>query len=75
MDFESSLESVRRSVENYVRFRLSDNPDWEDVVLPWLIYVSVSCGNGMPSRGGFLPLHATAARNITAAGKRIRRSP
>lgn len=30
-DFEARLESVRRVVENYVRFRLSDSPDWEDI--------------------------------------------
>lgn len=30
-DFEVRLESVRRVVENYVRFRLSDSPDWEDI--------------------------------------------
>ena len=31
MDFESRLETVKKVVENYVRFRLSDSPDWEDV--------------------------------------------
>ena len=29
--FESQLTDVKRVVENYVRFRLSDSPDWEDV--------------------------------------------
>ncbi len=29
--FESKLPEVKRVVENYVRFRLSDSPDWEDV--------------------------------------------
>lgn len=29
--FESRLREVKRVVENYVRFRLSDSPDWEDV--------------------------------------------
>ena len=31
MDFEVRLEAVKSVVENYVRFRLSDNPDWEDI--------------------------------------------
>ena len=30
-DFESKLLPVKKVVENYVRFRLSDSPDWEDV--------------------------------------------
>ena len=30
-DFEERLCKTRRTVENYVRFRLGDNPDWEDV--------------------------------------------
>ena len=31
MDFEARLAGVKRLVENYVRFRLSDSLDWEDV--------------------------------------------
>lgn len=31
-NFEARLQSVRKVTENYVRFRLSDSPDWEDVV-------------------------------------------
>ena len=30
-EFESRLVSARSTVENYIRFRLSDSPDWEDV--------------------------------------------
>ncbi len=31
MEFEARLESVKGIVERYIRFRLSDSPDWEDV--------------------------------------------
>ena len=70
-DFEARLLSVRRVVENYVRFRLSDSPDWEDVAQDVFTLACLKYGQ-LKEKNAFRSWILTIARNRCAEYYRSR---
>lgn len=71
-EFEAKLGEVKFTVESYIRFRLSDNPDWEDVAqevftLAFLKY------SQLKDRNSFKGWILTIARNRCAEYYRSRK--
>ena len=70
-DFEARLLPARRVVENYVRFRLSDSPDWEDAAQEVFTLAYLKYGQ-LKEKDAFMAWILTIARNHCAEYYRSR---
>lgn len=62
MDFETRLGFVKTLVENYIRFRLNDSPDWEDVAQEVFTLAYLKYGQ-LRDQGAFKSWILAIARN------------